>query len=149
MARLHREACGVPGCDFVAGPSRDQNRVQRLRDQHRATAHRLDVEALKASEAKARRRPQGTQAEYREQSRARAKRIVPHLATYRRFEGAPPDLAALEAAVQAERESAQAYYARGAQRDGGARARARVSARRVEAQARLAELAAEAWSRTA
>jgi hypothetical protein len=45
---LHREACGAPGCDFVAGPSRDLNRVQRIADEHRATGHVLAIPAGEA-----------------------------------------------------------------------------------------------------
>jgi hypothetical protein len=49
--RVHREACGADGCGFVAGPSRDLARVQRLADEHRAGAHRLDVVTLSVVDA--------------------------------------------------------------------------------------------------
>lgn len=56
--RVHREACGAAGCPWVAGPSRDLARVQRLADQHRATAHRLDAAVLAVVDApKVGRRP--------------------------------------------------------------------------------------------
>jgi hypothetical protein len=48
---VHREACGAPGCSFVAGPSRDRARVQRLADEHRAAAHRLDRAEVAAVDA--------------------------------------------------------------------------------------------------
>lgn len=51
MSRLHREACGALGCDFVAGPSRDLTRVQRIADEHRATGHVLDVAAVERVDA--------------------------------------------------------------------------------------------------
>lgn len=49
--RVHREACGAAGCSWVAGPSRDLARVQRLADRHRATTHRLDAAALAVVDA--------------------------------------------------------------------------------------------------
>jgi hypothetical protein len=78
-SRVYREECGAPGCDFVAGPSRDQSRVQRIVDAHRATGH-----VLRAEEPKGRAPVAGSATEYRRQARERAERIVPHLATYRR-----------------------------------------------------------------
>jgi hypothetical protein len=84
-SRVYREECGAPGCDFVAGPSRDQSRVQRIVDAHRATGH-----VLRAEEPKGRAPVAGSATEYRRQARERAERIVPHLATYRRFESGQP-----------------------------------------------------------
>jgi hypothetical protein len=49
--RVHREACGAAGCGFVAGPSRDLARVQRLADEHRASEHALDAAALAIMDA--------------------------------------------------------------------------------------------------
>jgi hypothetical protein len=98
--RTFREECGAPGCFFVAGPSRDQSRVQRIVDAHRATAH-----VLRPDESKGRAPVAGSATEYRRQARERAERIVPHLATYRRFESGQPGYVEVERGSYGDRVS--------------------------------------------
>lgn len=139
-SRVYREACGASGCGFVAGPSRDQNRVMRLADEHRATGHVLEVPA----EERRRQVVAGSQAEYRRRQQERAERIVAHLATYRRFDEAATPLSIATPAEDRAVEAAMA--ARDAARRTARESRAATARRRAGQRARLAELSSAMWS---
>jgi hypothetical protein len=125
--RLHREACGAPGCKFVAGPSRDLARVQRIVDQHRATAHLLDLDAL-AEEY--RRFTPGSAREYRRRLNEELPKVLASLARARTF----------ERGTGLVRDDATGCPS---QRQRAARRR-----RETEAAERLARLSVAAWARS-
>lgn len=127
MPRLHREACGAPGCSFVAGPSRDQNRVMRIVDQHRA-GHRLEADSVVTFVT--RRKTHGKYGMYKDGCRC---------------EPCTAANAAYQRSVWQERPDAVAERKR--ERDRRLAAEL-VERRRRQAAARVAQLAAEAWTRT-